>query len=193
MSARLCAPLAAICAFVTLSGCSAPTVDVGDKAEGDAVTGRVVKIADGDTITVRTDAGQLRKVRLLAIDTPESYATRYGYTECGGDEAKAALQALVAASPRVKLTTDPSQDERDRYGRWLAYVAPAGGGQTFQAALVRAGWAEVYRFNRSSPPQRADDYDQLARQARTARLGVWDTCGGFHKRTGRRAVWSPGQ
>jgi endonuclease YncB( thermonuclease family) len=32
----------------------------------------VVRIADGDTITVRTDDGQRRKVRLLAIDTLES-------------------------------------------------------------------------------------------------------------------------
>lgn len=176
------ATVAAICAVVLLTGCSAPTVDVGDRAEGDTLTGTVVKIADGDTITVRTGDGQRHKVRLLAIDTPESYATRYGYTECGGDQAKEAMQQLVKRSPKVKLTTDPTQDETDRYGRLLAYVAPAGGGQTFQAALVRAGWAEVYRFDEDAPPQLADKLDPLAEAARRAGAGVWRSCGGFHQR-----------
>ena len=141
-----------VAALLTLGGCSA-TIERVDQAQGTAMTGRVVKIADGDTITVRTGDGRRRKVRLLAIDTPESYATRYGYTECGAKEAKEAMQRLVRSSPRVKLTTDPSQDETDRYGRLLAYVAPAGGGETFQAALTREVWAEVYRFNERRPPR----------------------------------------
>lgn len=81
MNVRVWPSVAAICAFAALTGCSATAVDVADQAEGDALTGTVVKIADGDTITVRTTDGQRRKVRLLAIDTPESYAMRYGYTE----------------------------------------------------------------------------------------------------------------
>ena len=175
---------AAICAAVLLAGCSAPEFDVDDRAQGDALTGRVVKIADGDTITVVTEDGQRHTVRLLAIDTPESYATRYGYTECGGEEAKKALQRLVNRSPKVTLTTDPTQDREDRYGRLLAYVAPAGGGQSFQAALVRAGWAEVYRFDEATPPQLADNLDPLAEAARDAGIGVWRSCGGFHRREG---------
>lgn len=151
---------------------------------GDKTHGVIVKVADGDTITVLAGGRRLR-VRLLAIDTPESNTARYGYAECGGEAAKHAMQRLAIAHPRVTLTTDPTQDKTDRYGRTLAYVAPQGGGDTFQANQVRDGWAQVYRFNRSSPPQRADDYDRLARRARAAHRGVWDTCGGFHKRTTR--------
>jgi micrococcal nuclease len=172
--------LAATAAAV-LGGCSA-AIERVDQAEGEALTGRVVKIADGDTITVRTGDGQRRKVRLLAIDTPESYATRYGYTECGGEEAKEAMRRLVKRSPRVKLTTDPSQDETDRYGRLLAYVAPAAGGETFQAALTRQGWAEVYRFNERRPPRLARKLDPLAEAARRSGAGVWRSCDGFHVR-----------
>jgi micrococcal nuclease len=175
----------AIATVLTLSACSASIERVDQAGDvGDVVTGRVVKIADGDTITVRTGDGQRRKVRLLAIDTPESYATRYGYTECGGEEAKEAMRRLVAASPRVKLTTDPSQDETDRYGRLLAYVAPATGGETFQAALTREGWAEVYRFNEQRPPRLARKLDPLAEAAKRSGAGVWRSCGGFHVRQG---------
>jgi hypothetical protein len=42
---------------------------------------------------------------------------------------------------RVKVTTDPTQDHRDRYGRLLAYVKDLRG--TFGGAQLRAGWATV--------------------------------------------------
>ncbi|MDQ8044920.1 MAG: thermonuclease family protein, partial [Patulibacter sp.] len=99
--------------------------------------------------------------------------------------ASSASQALAAVSPKVTLTTDPTQDRTDRYGRLLAYVAPAAGGESFQARLVAGGWALVYRFNKTHPPQRAGQYDHLASRARAADRGVWRLCGGFHKRLAR--------
>ena len=36
------------------------------------ITGKVVSVHDGDTVTVRTDDGQTLKVRLQGIDAPSS-------------------------------------------------------------------------------------------------------------------------
>jgi micrococcal nuclease len=78
---------------------------------------------------------------------------------------------------RVKVTTDPTQDRRDRYGRLLAYIKSAGG--SFAGKQLRAGWATMYVFE--------DAFEQLAPfqaaegSARDAERGVWGQCAGnFH-------------
>ena len=53
---------------------------------------------------------------------------------------------------RVKVTTDPTQDHRDRYGRLLAYVKGLRG--SFGGAQLRAGRATVYFESfRAYPPK----------------------------------------
>lgn len=173
-----------IAAPAALSGCTASDLPI-ERPEAGVGAARVMRIVDGDTIVVRTHDGQRRKVRLLAIDAPESYPTRHGFRECGGGEAKAALQRLARRSPKVILETDPNQDETDRYGRLLAYITPSARRVSFQATLVRSGWAEVYRYNEDRPPSRAEDLDRLADAARREGTGVWRTCGGFHRKATR--------
>lgn len=142
------------------------------------IHGRVVRVADGDTITVRTRAGERVKVRLLGIDAPESTTLRRGHAECGGRQAKALMQRLAAEHPAVTLVSDPSQDDVDRYGRHLAYVVPTGGGTSFQERVLQAGWAQVYVFRKSSPPARTSRFRAAADRARGDRRGVWNACGG---------------
>ena len=152
----------------------------------------VTAVTDGDTIKVRRGLRRYT-VRLIGIDTPE---TRKPATpiECGGKEATSRMYRLAFTRPRdtdddalydskggtgrrVKVTTDPSQDRRDAFGRLLAYVASARG--SFAAAQLRAGWASVYVFE--------NPFEQLARfqaaeaSARNSSRGVWGQCGGnFH-------------
>ena len=40
-------------------------------AQAETLEGKVVKIADGDTLTILTSSSQQIKVRLAGIDTPE--------------------------------------------------------------------------------------------------------------------------
>jgi micrococcal nuclease len=80
----------------------------------------------------------------------------------------------------VRLTTDPTQDRVDRYGRLLAYVTRLADGADLGGAIVRAGWAMPYVYD-SAPFDRVTAYETARRQAETRGRGVWGSCGGdFH-------------
>ena len=72
--------------------------------------GKVVGVADGDTVTVLEESDQQHKVRLAGIDAPER---RQAY----GDRAKQHLSALVYGRAVVVVW-----DKRDRYGRIVGRV-----------------------------------------------------------------------
>jgi micrococcal nuclease len=64
--------------------------------------------------------------------------------------------------------------ERDRYGRLLAYVYPAAGGPMVNETLVRRGYARTLTI----PPdvRHAERFRLLADEARRARRGLWRAC-----------------
>lgn len=141
---------------------------------------QVVEVIDGDTIEVAVD-GRSRRVRLVGIDAPERTALRTGRTECGGEDATAALRAIRDEEPRVTLRVDPTQDAVDRYGRVLAYVTAVGRTTTWQERLLSDGWARVYSLRRN-PIEPLDVFNAAAAQAKAHRLGVWARCGGDFRR-----------
>jgi micrococcal nuclease len=137
--------------------------------------GRVTRVVDGDTLHVQVD-GRDETVRLLGIDTPELHKPATP-VECGAREASRAMEKL-ADGRKVTLTTDPTQDERDRYGRLLAYAVTTGGTDLGEA-ILRRGWAEVALFD--GPFERLAQYRVAAANARHADRGVVAACDGdFH-------------
>jgi endonuclease YncB( thermonuclease family) len=115
--------------------------------------GKVVKIADGDTITVLVDRQQVR-VRLSAIDAPER----------GQDFSQRSRQALadLVFGKQVRIETHG----KDRYGRVIGDVFV--GGKLVNEVMVRQGWAwNFVKYSRS--PRLAE----LERQARVERRGLW--------------------
>jgi micrococcal nuclease len=123
-----------------------------------------VRVSDGDTVRVRIDGGREERVRYIGIDTPEVTSGA-----CFAAEAAEANEDLVAGR-EVRLELDA--EERDRYGRLLAYVYS---GDTFvNAELVRAGFAQPLTV----PPnvRFADRFKRLAREARRAGRGLWASC-----------------
>ena len=140
---------------------------------------RVVRVVDGDTLKVRLSTGQSARVRLIGIDTPETArAGRRG--ECGSAGATARMKKLALrgrVGRTVTLKSDPSQEHVDRFGRLLRYVAA--GGVDFGRALVSAGWAKTYVYERDF--LRLASYRRSQAAAKSARRGVWGACGGdFH-------------
>jgi micrococcal nuclease len=140
----------------------------------------VSHVVDGDTLDVQV-SGREVKVRTLQIDAPESSTLRLGHADRCGAPAKAYAQTLVY--PGEHLTLELAGAERyDRYGRLLALVH-LGGAQaiTWQQRMVRAGWAEVFVFDRN----RTWLLDTLVADqafARSHRLGVYALCKGeFHE------------
>ena len=93
-------------------------------------TGKVVGVADGDSITVLRDREQV-KVRLVDIDAPES-------GQAFGNRSKQALEALVKGQTVLVV-----ERGKDRYHRTLGRVYR--GDLDVNAEQVREGMAWVYR------------------------------------------------
>jgi micrococcal nuclease len=130
---------------------------------------RVVRVVDGDTIRVRLD-GRTERVRYIGVDTPESVKPGTP-VECFAKRAAAANAALVAGRS-VRLVGDVEQ--RDRYGRLLAYVYREPDGAFVNAELVRDGYARTLTI--APNVAHARQFAQLARTARTSRRGLWAAC-----------------
>ncbi len=143
--------------------------DPAATAGANAAGGRVVKVVDGDTIHVEL-AGVREKVRYIGVDTPETRHPGKG-AQCYGHKA-ADFNAQLLRGERVRLVRDV--EERDRYGRLLAYVYRARDGLFVNAELVRLGFAQPLSI---APDVRfAARFAQLAREAREQGRGLWAAC-----------------
>ncbi|HUR85422.1 MAG TPA: thermonuclease family protein [Solirubrobacteraceae bacterium] len=142
----------------------APQAAVGAPREGS-----VVKVVDGDTIHVIV-GGRREKVRYIGVDTPETKHPTKG-VQCYGKKASQFNERLVGGE-RVRLVRDV--EERDRYGRLLAYVYRARDGLFVNAELARLGYAQPLTI---APDVRyAARFSALAREAREAGRGLWAAC-----------------
>jgi endonuclease YncB( thermonuclease family) len=169
---------------LTANGCLAPP-SPGRLRFHAYVTG----VTDGDTIKVRRGFRRYT-IRLIGIDTP---VTKKPGTPiaCGGREATSRMYRLGFTRPRdtdrdglydrkggkgrrVKVTTDPTQDRRDAYGRLLAYVSSTRG--SLATAQLGAGWASVYVFD--NPFEQLATFQAAEATARGSSRGVWGRCGG---------------
>lgn len=149
--------------LVALAGLVAWTA-LGRAAPSRTIEGVVVRIVDGDTIHVRV-SDRIEKVRYIGVNTPEVHHPRKG-EQPGGREAMRVNRELVQRKA-VRLELDVQ--ERDRYGRLLAYVWV--GGVMINAELVRLGYAQVMTV----PPnvRYQDLFLRWEREARETGRGLW--------------------
>jgi micrococcal nuclease len=131
---------------------------------------QVLRVVDGDTIRVRLD-GRTERLRYIGVDTPESVKPGAA-VQCFAKRAAAANAALVAGRS-VRLVGDVEQ--RDRYGRLLAYVYREPDGAFVNARLVRDGYARTLTI--APNVAHARQLSQLARAARESGRGLWAACG----------------
>lgn len=117
------------------------------------ITGRVVGIADGDTVRILVDRQEIW-VRLDQIDAPEK-------GQAFGDRSKQSLSDLVFGKTVRAIT----QGE-DHYGRTIATLYA--GELNANAEQVRRGMAWVYRKYARDPALYA-----IEEEARAAQRGLW--------------------
>jgi micrococcal nuclease len=154
---------------VVVTALPAPALAAGDAGDRSTVT--VERVTDGDTIRVSGGDFDDESVRLIGIDTPEVDGP-YTDAECFGVKSSARARTLMPEGSEVELVLDAQ--ERDRFGRVLAYVYRASDGRFVNAAMVRGGFATAITI----PPNvvHADRFRQLERDARDAGRGLWGAC-----------------
>ncbi len=135
-------------------------------SQGDSASVQVVRVIDGDTIQVCCVFGDRVTVRYIGVDTPETHHPMRGVERYGMEAAEANRKLVDGKTVRLEFDVE----QRDRYGRLLAYVFLDDG--TFvNAWLVENGYAMVMTF----PPnvKYQELFLKLQREAREAGRGLW--------------------
>lgn len=125
---------------------------------------KLKRVVDGDTIEVGDD----ERVRFIGIDTPESKDERKPLQK-GALEATAKTKELLSGSDEVCLIDDPEADQKDTYGRTLAYVFSPDG-VDINGELLKTGRARGYFY---FPFSRRLEFEAYLQRARDAKLGLW--------------------
>ncbi|MDB5344313.1 MAG: nucH [Schlesneria sp.] len=127
---------------------------VSHVATAGELRGKVVSIADGDTITILDPDKVQHKIRLQGIDAPEK-------KQAFGTKSKELLTEKIAGHQVVI-----EWKEKDRYGRILGEVML--GRRHINLEMVQEGMAWHYvQYSKSKELERAE------LQARQARRGLW--------------------
>ncbi len=138
-------------------------------AYADTLTGIVVGVSDGDTITVLDAERQQHKIRLSGIDAPEK-------EQPFGQRSKENLSRLVFNKEVAVEWT-----KRDRYKRIVGKVMVQPSdcptcGKTLDAghAQITVGLAWWYlKYAKEQSPQDRGSYESDEQEAKARRVGLW--------------------
>lgn len=140
---------------VILSLCMATLV-----AQTQVLRGRVVAVADGDTITVLDASRVPQHIRLNGIDAPET-------TQPFAARSKENLSKLVFGQDVTVVWS-----KRDRYDRIVGTVLV--GTTSANLAQLMSGFAWYYRnYAGDVAAENRPLYEAAEAEARAARLGLW--------------------
>lgn len=146
--------------FVVVAIVAAAAFVLPAAASAETLHGKVVSVADGDTVTVLEGGNRQWKVRVAGIDAPEK-------AQPFGQASKRALSDMVAGK-----AVDVEWDKRDRYGRVVGKVLVSG--RDAGLAQVEAGMAWWYRkYSNEQSPRDRGTYSAAEESARSAGKGLW--------------------
>ncbi len=127
-------------------------------ADNETITGKVVKVADGDTITIVNSFNKHHKIRLYGIDCPE-------ISQPFGKEAQN-FTAKLTLKKRVKVEVL----DTDRYGRTVGVVTV--GNENVNQEIIKGGYAWLYRKYCTAPF--CSFWSDLEKDAKLAEIGLWE-------------------
>jgi endonuclease YncB( thermonuclease family) len=124
------------------------------------VTGKVVGVSDGDTITILDRGMNQHKIRLSGIDAPEK-------SQPFGQASKKSLSDLVFSQ-----SVDVEYEQEDRYQRKLGKVILSG--HDINLEQVRRGYAWHYKaYMKSQSVSDRINYSNAEDAAYQAKAGLW--------------------
>jgi len=139
------------------------------------IKGTVVKVVDGDTVTMVDDKGFKHRIRLAGIDAPEQGDQPYG------KESTKGLRWLIHDKG---ITVEYSK--YDRYGRIVGKILVGPKGNTFCLPIecvrtldvgleqIKAGMAWHYkRYQNEQSKEDRKSYSSAERVAKKKQVGLW--------------------
>jgi endonuclease YncB( thermonuclease family) len=129
-------------------------------AFAETLHGRVVSVADGDTVTVLDASNKQWKIRLAGIDAPEK-------KQPFGMKSKQNLSDLV-----FNKTVQVEYTKRDKYGRTIGKIVLDGADVNVEQ--IKAGLAWHYKaYQREQTPADRAFYAEAEITARAGKVGLW--------------------
>jgi endonuclease YncB( thermonuclease family) len=125
------------------------------QATNDEITGKVVKIMDGDTYELLLDDNTTIRVRMDGIDAPEK----------GMPFSKKAKKYLADLCKDQTITVEKTGE--DHHGRTLGFTYLEDG-RELSREMLKAGYAWHYKQYNSDPELAA-----MESEARQAQIGLW--------------------
>jgi endonuclease YncB( thermonuclease family) len=101
-------------------------------------TCRILRVVDGDTVTLMCGEEGMQSARLLGFDSPEKFSPQCTEEFLAAERAGWALRTMIQKAERLKLT----REGVDRYGR--ALVTLELDGQDVADLMIRAGHGRRY-------------------------------------------------
>jgi len=131
---------------------------------------KVIKVYDGDTITISDGFYEIR-VRLIGIDTPEMKETNPVLKNLAY-QARDYLSSLIL-NQSIYLQFDHFSEKSmhmDKFGRLLAYIYRYSDNLFINAQMMKMGFSQEYE---RYPFEQLQYFRELASEARRERRGIW--------------------
>jgi micrococcal nuclease len=163
---------------------------VAPKMTNRGVDAKVTRVIDGDTIEVLMN-GKIEDIRMLLLDTPETKHPSKPVEPFGPEASKFAKETLEGKTVGIEV----GLEERDNYGRVLAYVWI--GSKTYQEMVLEKGLGvTAYLYN---DLRMLEQFHKAQNIARNKKIGVWSIPGyahvdhnhGYHYEETKTAVTTP--
>lgn len=132
----------------------------GASAQGQVVTGRVIAVSDGDTVTVLDGNLRQRKIRLSGIDAPEK-------KQAFGERSRQSLSDLLMSRLVVVHI-----HKKDRYGRELGRIEADQTDLNLEQLHRGMAWHYV-QYESEQPPEERKAYREAETMARAQKAGLW--------------------
>ena len=134
------------------------------------IPANVIRVVDGDTINVRfkeeLDDGNIYKVRLIGIDTPESkHIDKSKNTKEGQIAYEYTKKMLEGKDIILEFDIAP----KDKYGRFLAYVYLEN--ELYNKHLLDIGYAKIMTIQPNS--KYVEIFKKAQKEARENNRGFW--------------------
>lgn len=120
---------------------------------GQSLSGKIVKVSDGDTVILLDKENNQHKIRLHGIDAPEK-------GQDYGNRSKQYLSSLIAGK---QVNVDVKG--KDMYKRLLGVVYL--GEKNINAEMIQAGYAWRYKYSKDKY------YIKLQNEAQVSKRGLW--------------------